>query len=86
MESWQIKKAYQEQHYDRLLQEAAKSRLLSKAKEQGNSFEREKDTRLIVRRRLVYVTAILVALVLLTVMTVLAAGIAGGGSGWNLMV
>lgn len=86
MESWQIKKAYQEQHYDRLLQEAVKSRLLSKAKEQGNSFAREKDSRLIVRRRLVYVTVILVALVLLTVMTVLAAGIAGGGSGLNLMV
>lgn len=83
MGSWQIKKAYQEQHSDRLLQAAAKRRLMSKAKQRGNSLSWETDMRLLIRRRLVYALAVLIAMVLLTVISALAASSSAGGSGLN---
>lgn len=86
MESWQIKKAYQEQQYDRVLHEAAKSRMLRTAKEGRNSPSWENDMRLLVRRRLVYALAVLIAMVLLTVISVLAASSSAGGGGLNLLV
>lgn len=85
MKHQRIKEAYQEQEHDRLLQVAAKNRMLSQAQENENSPAEEKEVRFMTRRSLVFTTAILIALLLLTVTVVAAAGFATIGGGYWVM-
>ena len=79
MDNWWIKKAYQEQHYERLLQAAAKERLLRTASAKEQQFPIREKVRPMFKRKLIYLTALMIAFSLLVVYAVAAAGGGGGG-------
>jgi primosomal protein N'' len=79
MDNWWIKKAYQEQHYERLLQAAAKERLLRTASAKEQQFPIREEVRPMFKRKLIYLTALMIAFSLLVVYAVAAAGGGGGG-------
>lgn len=85
MKHQRIKEAYQEQEHDRLLQVAAKDRMLSQAQQSEDPLPEEKEVRVMLTRSLVFTTAILIALLLLTVTVVAAAGFATIGGGYWVM-
>ncbi|HEX9615822.1 MAG TPA: hypothetical protein VGA03_00300 [Anaerolineales bacterium] len=85
MDNWWIKKAYQEQYRDRLLQAAAKERLLRAASAKKDVYPARKEVKPMFKRKLIYLTAVMIAFSLLVVYAVAAAAGGSGGGGYLVM-
>ena len=86
MDYW-VKKAFMEQHKDRMLQEAAKQRMLGGIREHRDdqSSPVESEARQMLKRRLAYAVSIAILVVLWLTQVVQAAGGGGGGGGYLVM-
>lgn len=71
MDNWLVKKTYQEQHHDRLLQTAANERLLRQANATPPEPLRRKESNTMFKRQLIYLTGILIAFTMLLIMAAL---------------
>lgn len=86
MDQWEIKKAYLEQQHDRMLQEAAKERLLRRATatEVTENGIIKKEVKPMNKRRLAYLAALAILASLLIAQAV-AASVSSGGGGFFLV-
>lgn len=86
MDHW-IKQAYMEQHRDRMLQQAAKGRLLQRAKEDQSKdlYPAVKEVRSMLKRRLAFAASLIIVVAFWLARIVEAAG-GGGGGGRHLVM
>ena len=87
MDHWIIKQALFEQHRDQLLQEAARERLLRRARDHqiGKKFMPRMERNAVLKRRLAIGLAVLIVAALWAIQIAVAAGTGGVGGRFLLM-